>query len=84
MWYHDEQPIDEAYEGFIEYVLGFYGSEGVYPMGAKVSHVVWALEELLSREDYDFAGDSFDREKVRDIMIKDFGLKFPENILLTK
>jgi hypothetical protein len=78
MWYHDEQPIDEAHEGFIQYVLEFYGKDGIYPMGANVNHVIWALEKLLSRENYDFAADSIDRENIRDIMIEDFGLKFPE------
>ena len=53
MWYHDDQPFDEKHEGFIEYVLEFYGKDGIYPMNANVNHVIEALEELLGREGSD-------------------------------
>lgn len=63
---------------FVGYVLEFYGPQGIYPMGATIEQIMLATAKLISNKDYDFAGDSFDRENVRDILIADFGLKFPE------
>ena len=64
--------------GFIEYVASFYGTGGIYPMGATEKQIAAATEVLLARGD-NVEFDSIDREKVRDIMITNFGLKFPEN-----
>ena len=65
---------------FIPYVHSFYATGGVYPMGATVAQVVKATKihrreckEQGKRVEY----DSVDRERVRDILIERFGLKFP-------
>lgn len=61
---------------FFDYVLSFYGPEGLYPMGVTIEQIIQATEiYLLSGAE--FQGDSVDRENVRDIMIKRFNLKFP-------
>ena len=75
-WNNEPRFADEN-EDFIEYVYSFYGKEGLYPMGATISQIIGAVGVLLTSEDWDFAGDSFDREKIRDILIEKFGLKFP-------
>lgn len=56
---------------FMEYVYKFYGPDGVYDLGFKVDYILVAkaTKILLTFSEIDFAGDSFDREKVRDIMI---------------
>lgn len=61
---------------FIDYVLSFYGPEGLYPMGATADQVIRATAEHIS-SGADYCGDSFDRENVRDILIRRFGLIFP-------
>ena len=69
---------------FCAYVEDFYGVGGVYDMGATPAHIIEATQKYIDQvgtnpeDSFSFAGDSLDREKVRDIMIEDFGLKFPE------
>lgn len=61
---------------FIDYVLSFYGPEGLYPMGVTRDDVAVAtgMRIILCRAlDIEFGGDTFDRESVRDILIDDFG-----------
>ena len=60
---------------FVDYVLDFYGVDGIYALNATRRQVVQATNKLMQNPDHDFAYDSFDREKVRDILIEDFGLK---------
>lgn len=57
--------------GFYEYVYSFYGDGGLYDLGFKVDYIMIAkaTKILIDLPEIDFAGDSFDREKVRDIMI---------------
>jgi hypothetical protein len=63
---------------FVDYVFSFYGKDGLYPMGATIEQIILATAKLLNSEkEYDFAGDSVDRERVRDILISEFGLQFP-------
>ena len=62
---------------FINYVKKFYGPGGLYDMGATDDQIFEATQIYIGRG-ADFAGDSFDREAVRDILIRDFGLKFPD------
>lgn len=70
---------------FHEYVLGFYGTEAehdaLYPMGATLDQVRRAtvIMESEYKKKKDVAYDSIDRERVRDIMINEFGLEFPDN-----
>ena len=59
---------------FYDYVLSFYGENGIYPIGASLDMVMEATEKYLNTPGTDFCGDSFDREHVRDIMLRDYGL----------
>ena len=61
---------------FCDYVLSFYGENGIYKIGATFDMVVEATQKYIN-SGADFAGDSFDREHVRDIMIDTYQLKFP-------
>lgn len=55
---------------FINYVLKFYGTGGIYDFGATKEDVEHALDiRLINHADLDFVGDSVDRELVRDIML---------------
>ena len=69
---------------FVEYVESFYGNgDAVYPMGATTAQVQAATQKYINKvgtdpqKAYSFCGDSLDREKVRDIMIEDYGLVWP-------
>jgi hypothetical protein len=62
---------------FYTYVLSFYGKHGLYPMGATLVDVKAATKIHKHRTNIEFEGDSVDRETVRDILIEDFGYKFP-------
>ena len=66
-----------AAQEFVDYVLDFYGPNGVYPMGATNEQVEKALDIYLKNPETDYAADSFDRENIRDILISEFGLTFP-------
>ena len=69
---------------FLAYVEDFYGKGGIYDMGATSEQIIVATQKLIDRvgtdpeDSFSFCGDSLDREKVRDIMIEDFGLVFPQ------
>lgn len=58
---------------FVDYVLSFYGAKGIYAMNVSEIDVVKALAIYLSNPETDCAFDSVDREKVRDILIDEFG-----------
>ncbi len=65
---------------FYDYVLSFYGNDGIYPMGANLTVVRKATQDLiriLKIQGQEFAGDSIDRELVRDLLISKYNLKFP-------
>jgi len=67
-------PSDRELDAFYDYVMDFYGRSGLYPMTKRnrplhkrdVMTATWKL--LKSRHDWG-GGDSFDREKVRDILL---------------
>jgi hypothetical protein len=59
---------------FYNYVLSFYGENGIYKIGATLDMVMEATQKYIN-SGAEFYGDSFDREHVRDIMLKDYGLK---------
>ncbi len=65
---------------FVVYVESFYGDvpDAIYPMGATPKQILEATQQYISKGEIEFCGDSLDRENVRDIMIEQFGLKFPE------
>ncbi len=71
-------------QSFIDYVLSFYGRDGIYAMGATRTMVSDTINNYLDYAnqvwigtDIEFGYDSTDREIIRDRMIKDFGLVFP-------
>lgn len=48
---------------FVEYMLDFYGPNGIYDMGMTEAEVREALPiRLLERADLEFDGDTIDRE----------------------
>jgi hypothetical protein len=66
---------------FHRYVYNFYGRNGVYPMGATFGLIEKATQLLidqLTAQEKEFVGDSIDRELVRDILISEYGLEFPD------
>jgi hypothetical protein len=63
----------ETIDGFYDYVLSFYGDDGIYKIGATRDMVMEATQKYIS-SGANFCGDSFDREHVRDIMLNDYGL----------
>ena len=71
-----EKIVSEVID-FVVYVEGFYGKGGIYDMGATSKQILEATQQYISKGEIEFCGDSLDREKVRDIMIRDFGLVFP-------
>ena len=65
---------------FYDYVLSFYGSGGIYPMGATLELIEKATNDLiqiLNIKGQEFCGDSVDRELVRDLLIDKYKLQFP-------
>jgi hypothetical protein len=63
---------------FYDYVLSFYGPEGIYPMGANMTLVQKATKDLikiLKIKGQEFCGDSIDRELVRDLLIDKYKLR---------
>jgi hypothetical protein len=65
---------------FYDYVLSFYGADGLYPMGATLKLIKQATSthiKILKLKGDEFAGDSIDRECVRDLLIGKYNLKFP-------
>lgn len=56
---------------FVEYVLGFYGENGIYDMGATKEEILVATGIRIERKkDIPFQGDTLDREMVRDIILE--------------
>ena len=69
---------------FVNYVKGFYSKGGIHDMGATDMQILEATNKYIHKVGFyseenslGFSGDSLDREHVRDIMIRDFGLVFP-------
>jgi len=64
--------IPNEYVEFIDYVMSFYGPEDpVYDLGFEVTRpMVWTALLTLLTNNSDFEGDSIDRERVRDLMIR--------------
>ena len=65
---------------FYDYVLSFYGKDGLYPMGATIELIQKATQDLiqiLNIKGQEFCGDSVDRELVRDLLIDKYKLQFP-------
>jgi hypothetical protein len=63
---------------FYDYVLSFYGPEGIYPMGATLPLIQQATNDIiqiLEIKNEEFCGDSIDRELVRDLLISKYKLE---------
>ena len=58
---------------FVQYVRSFYGPGGIYDMGATDAMIINCTVQYI-QSGADYAGDSFDRENVRDLMIKQYSL----------
>jgi len=65
---------------FIDYVLSFYGVGGIYEHGWSDQQIVAACEVRMGMVEY--AGDSIDREWVRDYLFGDVTIDnpYPVNI----
>lgn len=65
---------------FYDYVLSFYGADGIYPMGAKLTQIKQATSthlKILKLKGQEFCGDSFDRECVGELLVSKYNLKPP-------
>ena len=83
-------------QSFINYVLRFYGRQGIYAMGATRSMVCDTINKYLDlangrwklpveyttiapcTKDIEFCYDTMDRELIRDLLMLDYGLIFPD------
>ncbi len=63
---------------FIDYVMRFYGADGLYPItGINRTVVRKATNDLIriaKIKGQSFCGDSFDREQVRDLLFDKYKL----------
>ncbi|CAE7314029.1 unnamed protein product [Symbiodinium microadriaticum] len=71
---HNCQAIINFRSEFVDYCLSFYGEGGIYDMGATRNQVIGATRKRLDDLTVPFDGDTIDRERVRDILIEEFGL----------
>jgi hypothetical protein len=57
---------------FTQYMLDFYGPNGIYPMGFTSTQIGLATQLYKCRlsEGEEFCGDSVDRERIRDIILE--------------
>ena len=63
----------------VTYVEGFYGNvpDAIYPIGATLIMILEETQKCWNIHGIEnFCGDTVDRERVRDIMIKDYGLEW--------
>ena len=63
---------------FIKYVKSFYGPDGLYPMGVTLKLIKQATSihiKILKLKGEEFAGDSIDRECIRDLLISKYHLR---------
>ena len=83
-------------QDFVKYVLGFYGRDGIYDMGATRTMVCDTINKYLNlttntwklpveyttiapcTKDIEIGYDTIDRELIRDLMMLDYGLVFPD------
>jgi hypothetical protein len=68
----------ELINDFVDYVMSFYGSDGIYPMGANRTVIRKATNDIIKIariKGEKFCGDSIDRELVRDLLISKYNLK---------
>ena len=73
----DNKVILDSNKEFVDYVLGFYGEEGLYefePPATREEIQKALCIRVQHTETYYFEGDSTDRELVRDIMLINRGV----------
>jgi len=63
--------VKGASMNFTQYMLDFYGPNGLYPLGFNATQISLAtqLYKIRLAENEEFCGDSLDRERVRDIIL---------------
>jgi len=63
--------MDDAQKYFIDYVLSFYGKGGLYPIESLTVEEIKKAVKIRKKikPKFEFAGDSIDREMVRDIIL---------------
>ena len=63
--------VKGAIMNFTQYMLDFYGPNGIYPEGFTSTQISLAtqLYKIRLPEGTEFYGDSIDRERVRDIIL---------------
>tara|TARA_R110002124_G_scaffold80545_1_gene213185 strand:+ start:348 stop:806 length:459 start_codon:yes stop_codon:yes gene_type:complete len=57
---------------FVSYCCDFYGTKGIYDLGASRSAIRAACRMVTHRKDIPFDGDTLDRERVR-MILEDLG-----------
>jgi hypothetical protein len=62
--------MNTAIKTFVSYVMGFYGPAGIYPEFDFTFAEVEGATKIYMRDQPDFCGDSLDRERVRDLVVK--------------
>ena len=78
--------LNDMLHNFVEYVYSFYGADdALYPMGVTKADIYGATYDYLNAvtklNDDRFTwgdGDSLDRERVRDILLDEFGYSHKE------
>ena len=73
--------LNDTLTNFVEYVYSFYGADdALYPMGVTKADIYGATSDYLNAvtkfNDDRFTwgdGDSLDRERVRDILVENYG-----------
>ncbi len=66
-------------QSFIDYVYNFYGKHGIYAMNATRTMICNSTNKHINQIGglVNFGYDSYDREAIRDILIEDYQLVFP-------
>ena len=67
-------------QDFIDYVYNFYGKHGIWPMNATRTMICNATNKHVNRIGglVNFGYDSTDREAIRDILIEEYSLVWPD------
>jgi len=65
-------------KNFVYYVNSFYGNDGIYPLGVTYETIESACEKYYNELASSFEADSIDRERVRELIISEYGGVFPE------
>jgi hypothetical protein len=62
---------NNLFKGFHDYIKSFYGSGGIYDYDFSDDEIQQGIRlRLETRKDFEFQGDTADREITRDIILK--------------